>query len=415
MIKKLKRRFTVLATVSMILLMAVLVTIMNIVNYQSVVNESDTVLDVLSQPDLPSLDKKEPEDEPHGRNMDDFVPVGMSPEVPYESRYFTVTVSENGELLTTDLSRIISVDDDSVRNYITRAYDSGDTKGFVDEFRYSIYRENGGTKFIFLDCGRKLDAYRRFFWISIIVGFFGCVIGFAGFLLVSGKITAPISEAYEKQKRFISDAGHEIKTPLTIINANVDLLECEGEKEEFGEIRAQTQRLTDLTNNLVMLSKMEETAQQIQKIEMPLSDIVTESAGSFQAPAISKNIDYTVNAESGITVTASPDALRRLVSILLENAVKYTPEGGKIELELTKSKKNAYIRVTNTTETKIEEASLGHVFDRFYRTDNSRNSSTGGHGIGLSIAKAIVDGHGGNIYASTETGFDFRITVTLPI
>ncbi len=414
MIRKLKRKFTALATVSMLLLMAVLVLIMNLVNYSTVVRESDAVLDMLSQMDGRPKDASPPPEKPDGQK-DGLLPRGMSPEVPYESRYFTVTVNENGEIQESDLSRIISVDSGSVKGYIQKAIAGTKKRGFIGGFRF--LRTGGGsrTSIIFLDCGRKLDTFYTFLWISLGVGIFGCVVVFVAFLLASGRIVRPIVESYAKQKRFISDAGHEIKTPLTIINANVDLLECDGEREELREIRNQTARLCELTNSLVYLSKMEEAGQKLPKVPMPLSDIVAEEAETFRTLAAAKHIAFSVHTEPRITGRGVPEAMRRLVCVLLQNAVKYAPDGGIVTLELTRGKKQAVLTVFNTTETVIGEKELPHVFDRFYRADASRNSETGGHGIGLSIAKAIVDEHGGTIRATTERGMDFCVTVTLPL
>ncbi len=414
MISKLKRKFTILATISMIVLMSVLLLIMNIVNFTSVVNESDSVLGVISIPDINFSDDKTPPEKPDS-DAKDFVPRGMSPEVPYESRYFSVTIDDNGKIINSDLTRIISVDGDSVNDYIEKVVNKKSQRGFVGQFRYLKQTEANGTRIIFLDCGRKIDAFYTFLWTSIGVGFFGCIIVFVTFLFVSGKIVKPISEAYEKQKRFISDAGHEIKTPLTIINANVDLLSCDTENEELNEIRNQTKRLTRLTNNLVYLSKMEESDHIIRKIDMPISDIVFETVNSFNALAASKNISILQNITPNLSMNGSPDAVRQLVSILLENAVKYSGDNGTITVDLTLNKKYVVLSVSNETNEAISKDSISHVFDRFYRNDTSRNSSTGGHGIGLSIAKAVVEGHKGNITATTKTGNDFVITAELPI
>ena len=413
MINRLKRKFLIIGTVFMFILMSVLVLIMNIVNYHEVADDADSVLDVLSNPGIPMLEDKKDMKAP--KPDVDFVPRGMSPEVPYESRFFTVEISEDGETLESDLSRIISVDEDSVESYIKKATSSSKTRGFIDSFRYLKVTEDGNTKIIFLDCGRKLDSFYSFLWISVIVGFGGCVIVFIAFIFTAGRIVAPIAESYEKQKRFISDAGHEIKTPLTIINANVDLLESEGEKEELSDIRQQITRLTELTNNLILLSKMEESEHTIKKIDFPLSDLITETAAAFRAPAINRNIAFSVEAEPDISLYGSPDAIRRLISVLLENAVKYSPEAGEISLRLKTQKKTAVISVSNTSTEKINPDDLHNIFDRFYRADSSRNSETGGHGIGLSIAKAIVEAHGGTIEATTKTGLDFFIYAVLPI
>jgi len=415
MINRLKRKFIIIATVFMFILMTALVLIMNIVNYCEVVSESDAILDVLSRQNMPFFDEKDQPPKMKDDKMDDFVPRGMSPEVPYESRYFTATVSPDGEILQSDLTRIVSVDDDSAKDYVQKALARGADHGFIGDFRYLKTADGGGTRIIFLDCGRKLDSFTSFLWISVIVGLGGCVAVFFAFMLAAGRIVAPIAESYEKQKRFISDAGHEIKTPLTIINANVDLLGSDGEKEELSDIRQQTKRLTELTNNLILLSKMEEAEHAIQKIEFPLSDLVGETVGSFRAPAAARGLDLKVDIAPNITACGSPDAIRQLVSVLMENAVKYSKDGGCVTVGLAVHRKTATITVSNETADVISESDLPHVFDRFYRTDVSRNSGTGGHGIGLSIAKAIVDAHGGTISAATKSGHDFSVTVTLPM
>ena len=419
MIDRLKRRFLLIATVFMFILMSVLVLIMNLVNYREVVSESDSVLSMLSRPDLPFLDGQfPPEDGEEWGDITGFIPPGMSLEVPYESRFFVVTVSGGGEVLQSDLSRIISVTADAAEDHVRTALKSSRERGFIGNFRYLKMTDGSDMRIVFLDCGRKLDQFRSFLWISVLVGLGGCVAVFLAFIFTAGKIVSPIAESYEKQKRFISDAGHEIKTPLTIINANVDLLEAEddadGEREELTEIRRQTRRLTELTNDLVTLSKMEEAEHTLQKVEFPLSDLVTETAGQFRAPAAARGLELDISAEPNISLNGSPDAIRRLVSVLLENAVKYSPEGGRVRLSLAAHRKSAVLTVCNDAEERLSESELQHIFDRFYRTDPSRNSGTGGHGIGLSIAKAIVEAHGGSISASAKTGRDFTVTAVLP-
>jgi len=415
MIHKLKRRFITLATVSMFVLMTVLVLIMNLVNYSSVVSESDAILDVLSQPNLFFDDIQEQPKAPP-KDLENNIPPGMSPEAPYEARYFSVMVSPDGEILESDLSKIISVDEASAKEYIEKAIASDKDRDFIGQFRYVKTMDDRMIRILFLDCGRKLDAFLTFFWISLGVGFFGCLIVFAAFLLGAGKIVRPIAESYEKQKRFISDAGHEIKTPLTVINANLDLLESDyGEVEELSDIRTQTKQLTALTNDLVLLSKMEEQEHHLQKIELPLSDIVSETISAFHAPAAARKIELAASIRPHITVTGSPDKLRQLITLLLDNAVKYSPDGGMISLSLEPTKKSVRLSLLNTTRQPVSQNDLPHLFDRFYRADTSRNSETGGHGIGLSIAKAIVDAHGGTITASTKGGEDFTVTVVLPL
>lgn len=415
MIKKLKKRIIILATVSMAVLMTALVSFMNIINYSAVIRDTDSVLDVISQPDMPFFNDKKPTDKPD-MVIKDFIPRDMSPEVPYESRFFSATVNADGEIVETDFKRIVSVDEEQVEEYISKAVSRNSERGFVEHFRFLKTEDGENQKIVFLDCGRKFDTFFTFMWISIAAGILGCLIVLLVFLMAAGRIIKPIAESYEKQKRFITDASHEIKTPLTIINANADLLELDyGENESLVEITNQTKRLTNLTKELVYLSKMEESGESIPKIDFPVSDLISETAQQFKAIATSQNKNYTVDVQPSITMNGSPDEIRKLTSILLDNAMKYSDENGYVRLKLSTQKKMLILTVENSVANKIEKENIENVFDRFFRMDDSRNSQTGGHGIGLSVAKVIVESADGKIGVSTDDGFNFRISASIPM
>ena len=415
MIKKLKKRFIILATVSVFILMTVLVGIMNAINYSSVLSQTDAILDVLSRPDAPFTDAQSFPGRPP-QDIMEFIPRGMSPEVLYEARFFTAMVSKNGVIEEYDVSRIVSVDRESVVPYVREAIAARRERGFVGQFRYAKQSDDRITRILFLDCGRKLDSFRKFMWISSSVGLLGCVSVFVLFMFAAERIVHPIAESYEKQKRFITDAGHEIKTPLTIIGANLDLLEDDcGENESIRDIRTQTKRLGKLTSDLVYLSKMEEPDVSQKKIPFSVSEVLTETAEQFQAVAQAKNIAYSFRIEPDIAMCGTPEAMRQLASVLLDNAMKYTPDGGTVTLKAAARKRDLSVSVFNTTAEPISQENLSHLFDRFYRTDASRNSETGGHGLGLSIAQAITEAHGGKIKAETQNRSELRITAVFPL
>lgn len=226
-------------------------------------------------------------------------------------------------------------------------------------------------------------------------------------------VTNPISESYEKQRQFITDAGHEIKTPLTIIDANAEIMEMEyGDSEWLEGIRSQTSRLASLTNGLIYLSRMEESRQRLPRITFSLSDLVEETVLSFQPLADTQNKSFAADIEPLLSFHGEESSIRQLISILLDNALKYSPENGIIEVLLHKKGKRLRLSVRNSVDF-IEKEHLSRLFERFYRTDNSRNSKTGGYGIGLSIAKAVVDSHKGKITAQTSDGHSLEITVIL--
>ena len=237
---------------------------------------------------------------------------------------------------------------------------------------------------------------------------------FALITFFSGRIIRPILDAYEKQKRFITDASHEIKTPLTIISADTDVLEMEyGGSEWLSDIRAQTRRLAGLTNELVTLSRMEEPDYKLSLLEFSVSDAVSETAANFQALAQAQGKKLILKVPPMLTLTGNEKSIRQLVGILMDNALKFSPEETDILLVLEKQSRGLRLSVTNLSDTEIPKEHLNLLFDRFYRTDPSRNSDSGGHGIGLSVAKAIVTAHGGKIQASSE-GRLITITASIP-
>ena len=206
-----------------------------------------------------------------------------------------------------------------------------------------------------------------------------------------------------------------MKTPLTIIDADAEVLEMDfGENEWLSDIQSQTRRLADLTNNLILLSRMEEERTKELMVDFPLSDIAEETVGTFQALAKTQNKVLESNITPMIAMKGDEKAIRRLITILLDNAVKYAKENGRICVTLEKQKKRIRLSVFNTTE-QISKEHMEHLFDRFYRTDRSRNSETGGYGLGLSIAAATVEAHRGKITATTEDEKSLLITVIFPI
>lgn len=419
MIKKLKIRFICLAMASLFVVLAVSVVGMNAINYSTIVKEADDVLTFLSrnQGVFPEAEGTMPNEHksPNAPNAQ-IAPKRFSPETPYESRYFSVLIDESGNIIRADTRRIFSVDSESAGEYAEKVYASGKKSGFMHEYRYLRSVEGSFTRVIFLDCGRKLDGFYTYLWISIGMTLAGLAVMFFVIVFFAGKIVRPIAESYEKQKQFITDAGHEIKTPLTIINANVDLLEDDPEDADcLQDIRQQAQRLTALTNDLVYLARMEETDRPPEMTDIAVSEIISETAAAFRAPALMQEKEFICKIKPGLFMTGNDKAIRQLMNITLDNALKYSPEGGRIEIRFEQVRRTLQLNVCNTTEAAINAEELEHVFDRLYRMDKSRNSATGGHGIGLSIAKAIVEAHKGTIRAWSQYGCSFNITCVFPV
>lgn len=424
MIKKLRAKLILACMFSLAVVLLVILGGVNLMSYQKVVSDADTVLALLAANDgaFPKLHAPQGE-----KDTDDFAPIGvpegkpnlfspraMSPETPYESRFFSVLLGEDGQVLETDTVQIAAVDEEQAADYGQRAAASGRTSGFLDDYRYLLQTESGGVRIIFLDCGRSLSSFRTTLLASVSLAVLGLAAVLFLLLILSRRIVRPMAESYEKQRQFITDAGHELKTPMTIISADADLAEMEcGENQWLTDIRRQAQRLTALTNDLIYLSRMEEEQPQLQYIDFPISDVVEEMAQSFAAPARSQDKELQVQVQPMLSFHGDEKNIRQLVSILLDNALKYSPPGGQLELRLEKQGRSLLLTVSNPCAQPVEQDKLPHLFDRFYRTDESRNSQSGGYGLGLSIAKSIVAAHKGKIRAESDDGTQLSIQVTL--
>ncbi len=415
MIKKLRMKLILASMLSLLLVLVTIVGTMGILNYHKIISDADKVLAILVENDGMFPDSFAHSDVPKEQEepkKDDRL---LSPELPYESRYFSVVLNEDGNVVLCDTGKIAMINTKTAIKYAKQVWESGKEKGIIGDYRYCISTTDEGTRVIFLDCGRNFNTFHSFIIIGIRVSVVGLLAVLVLLILLSARIVKPFSENYEKQKRFITDAGHELKTPLTIIDADTEILEMDyGESEWLSDIQNQTKRLADLTNSLIFLAKMEEEQTKIPMLEFPISDMAEETVETFQALAKVQNKTLTSEIEPMLSLKGDEKAIRRLMTILLDNAVKYSGEAGKISLTLKKQKNHIHLSVWNTTE-QISKEQIAHLFDRFYRTDESRNSETGGYGLGLSIASATVRAHKGKISAETEDGKSLRITVVFSI
>lgn len=414
MIQKLRVKFITASMLSLALVLLVILGGVNAMSFRKVVRDADHILELLSE-NRGVFPKQLP---PGGREgKPGPLPIlghDLSPETPFESRFFSVLLDGEGQVIQSDIGQIAAVDEESAGEMAQAVWKIGNTSGFWADYRYSRVAETEGVRFIFLDCGRGLSNFRTTLVASVLVALLGLLAVFLLLLVLSKRIVRPVAESYEKQRRFITDAGHELKTPLTIIGADLDLVEPELEGNEWlQDIRHQVRRLTGLTQDLIYLSRMEEETPPIQPIEFPLSDLTEEMAQSFQGLAKAQGKCLTLSIQPMLSYIGDEKAIRQLLSILLDNALKYTPEEGEAEVSLKKEGRTVRLSVSNTISQPMEQETLDHLFDRFYRADQSRSSQTGGYGLGLSIAKSIVLAHRGKIRAECVGEQRLRIWVDL--
>lgn len=419
MIRDLRKKFILVAMLSTMLVLTAIMGVVNFSNYREMLDRADEMTALLEQndgkfPEEPSWHEQDDTETPPAKPENDEKDKSrFSVETPFETRYFTVTVDENGEVTDCDLDRIAAVDEETAEEYTQTAQQKNKTTGFQGIYCYRVTETEGGAKYVFLDCRREISNFRTVLVITISVSLLGLAAVFVLVVIFSRMVFRPVEESIQKQKRFITDASHELKTPLTIIDANTEVMEMEsGESQWTKSTRKQIQRLSGLVQQLVTLSRLDEEKGLEEKCEFNLSEAVSECVQPYESLAQTREKNLTLNIEEDITYTGDERSIRQLAGILMDNAVKYSSENGNITLTLKKKGKKIFLEVYNDADD-LPQGKLDVLFERFYRLDSSRNSGTGGSGIGLSVAKAIVQAHKGKITAENKNGRGLTITVIL--
>ena len=326
----------------------------------------------------------------------------ISPDNAMAARFFLVKFTEDGEVEKTDTSRIYSVTAQEAEEMATLVLKSEKETGVKDRFLY-LRRESGddenGTTVVFMDISSQISSVTSMLLISLLIFVVSWLLMLLFVILLSKRAIAPIAENIVRQKQFVTNAGHELKTPLAIILANTEALELfAGESKWTRNIKAQTHRLSELMQNLLTLSKMDEAGTDLPLGEFDLGSLIGEAAAPFEEPAREKGLDLEVETPS-ITVKANRESIGQLIGILLDNAVKYTPEGGKICVTAAVEGKKAILKETNSIDPSDAVEDPEMLFDRFYRKDSARTQKGGGYGIGLSAARAIANANRAEIHA----------------
>lgn len=394
---------------SLALVMLLLIGSINAINLYQMNSKIDGAIRILSE-NKGRFPKFEKDIHPQEDRNFGFV---MDEETQFEIRYFTVSVDSDGTISEIDTSHIAAVSSEEAAEYAEKVLEGNRYSGYTGIYKFKIVEATGGAMIIFMNCKSEIQTATLFLLSSCAVALATLILVFILVSVFSKKAINPIIESMEKQKQFITDAGHEIKTPLAIISANADVLELTGgESEWIASIRNQIVRLDKLVKNLLMLSKMDED--EIQRVfkEFDLSVTVEEIAGPFKAVAETCNKKFILEIEQGIRFHGDESSIGQLVSTLVDNAMKYSDREGMIRVTLHPAKKGIKLEVFNTVEN-IEKENLDKLFDRFYRMDFSRSRETGGYGIGLSIAKSIVEAHHGKISAKSEDGKSVCFTVRI--
>ena len=328
--------------------------------------------------------------------------------------YMYIRINNKGAaspFITTNMSDTYSADDIYYIADILRQ--SGVNKGIYRSLMYEVVDDGLYTVVIVIDVSADLALMQSVFRISVVTVICSLVFVFIFSYYLSKWAIQPVKTAFENQRRFISDASHELKTPLTVISANADVLESEiGENKWLENIKSQSEVMSSLVYDLLDLAKMDETKEQLIFSEFDLSNVVLSKSLEFECTAFESGKTFEQNITENIRYKGNEDSIRHLVSILIDNAIKHSDENGIVRVALTKSGNKNIFQVYNTGNG-IKNSEKDKIFNRFYRSDESRSKVTGGYGLGLSIAKSIVDAHKGTISVDGEENKWISFTVVL--
>lgn len=410
MIKTLKKKFIKAAMMAITLLLVVLLAALNITNYTVQQRQSQELLTVLCE------GRGDFRNSPPPKQENSFLGKPFVREGDMRQPYFSVRYSQEGEVIGVNLTNITSIGEEEAMQLAEEIMSYGEIRGKHHDYLFAKNEIQGPKgeeiNVVLLDNSLKKQSLIMVLVISIFSGL-GCwLMMLLVVILLSQKAISPIAENMERQKQFVTDAGHEIKTPLAIILSNAEAMELyNGENKWIKNIKEQAERLNGLMQNLLLLSKMDETALTLNMTEFSLKELTEDTVNMYETAAERKKLGINRVFEE-VSVKGNRDALGRLISIIMDNAVKYSKEDSIIEVTLSKTGKNTILTIESTSAAPLT-GNPEILFQRFYRGDSARTQKSGGYGIGLSSAKSIVEFHKGNIEAKYKEGQRILFIISL--
>ena len=402
MTKTLKRRFILFTMAAVTCLLLFIVLAINALNWMMLERQSDMVLQTLVDADgaFQKMDFDRPPPFSPPLNMDRM----------RASRFFIVRSDLNGSIVDVNIDQISAIDHETAQSYALEVLKTDDTSGRVHGYKFTVKQLGSNKLIFFMDTSEQRENFRMVLFASAVIAVLCWVILLLIVILLSGKVIRPVLMGMEKQKQFITNAGHEMKTPLAIIQSNNDTMALiHGENKYNVHIRNQTKRLNVLMSNLLTLAKLDE------EIPLPtetvnISDAANELLPVYTEEAQAQNLRFSVQIEPDIVIQTNKDSFRQIITILLDNALKYTLENGNIRLSLARNGRHVQILAENTCDPSLEP-DPERLFERFYRGDAARTQQKeSGYGIGLSAARAICENFGGKLTAEYPDSKTIRFT-----
>ena len=403
-----RNRFILGAMLSFLILLLLAAAGIYLFSYQQMERETN---------DFISAMQNGPEENPPPFSQDAPPPVfGSAPDQRmYPSGFYDIALNAQGEIESIQRNGIMEEAEDSVRAYVRQVVDSQAERGKIGAYKYSVtFREDGTARIILLDISIQLQALYHMLRSALLVG---AVLSLALFLIllpVSSKIASIFIRNAERQKQFITDAGHDLKTPVAIIRSSLDVMELtQGQSKWSQNIRCQTERMERLIGELLMLSKLDETSVTGKQEALDLAAILREEEQHYQTLTAQRGIEWEDVLPDGLWTRGDEKAVRQMLNLLLDNAAQYTNDGGRIALSGQTEKKSLILEISNTVE-QLPECPPEELMERFVRGNTARTQKSGGAGIGLSAAKRIVEMHKGQMRIEYRGGHVFCVSASLP-
>ena len=397
MIRQLQHRFIRIALIALTVAMVLVTGIVNLVNWLSVRNELIETLSYLVENGGTDA-RGGPGNRMMGKNK-------YARNTVSESKWFSVFLNADGSTHIINLDNAIDIDEDTAFALASQALASGRETAFLQDYIYQVSdAPNGRQMVLFLNCETKLTALLNLAVISAAACLGGILLAWLIVSLASRRMIAPIIRSMEQQKQFITDASHELKTPLTVISTNMQLLNGDlPDNPWITSTLKQTAQMRHLVEEMTYLSRMEEEHPPLTMEALSLDALLRETAEPFVDMAEFAGKRLTVDADRETPITGDRASIQRAISTLLDNAVKYSAPEGEIRAEVQPDGRYAVLRISNPVTEPLTKEQCARLFDRFYRADPSRSKDEkSGYGIGLAIAAAIVEKHGGQIQAAME-------------
>ncbi|MGI6743166.1 MAG: sensor histidine kinase [Eubacteriales bacterium] len=403
MTKTLKRRFVFFTMTAVTCLLLFIVLAINGLNRMMLERQSDMILETLVDADgtFYKMDFTRPPPFSRPLDMDRM----------RSSRFFVVRSDAGGNIVDVNIDQISSIDWETAKNYALKVLKANKESGRVDGYKYAVKQLGSGKLTFFMDTSEQNESFYMILFVSAAIAVLCWVILLIIVILFSGKVIRPVIAGMEKQKQFITNAGHEMKTPLAIIQSNNDtMVLIHGENKYNANIRNQTKRLNVLMTNLLTLAKLDE------EIPLPtetvnISEVTNELLPVYIEGAQTRNLQFDVRIEPNMVIQTNKDSFRQILMILLDNALKYTPDSGYIYLSIMRDCRKIQIIEENSCDPLIEP-DPERLFERFYRGDSARTQTkeSSGYGIGLSAARAVCENFGGKLTAEYPSAESIRFT-----